>query len=430
MESNSSLLCGSLPFWDLELSWNTDIPTLTRCFRRVVVSVIPNAIFWLILPLYVYKLRQRDVATSSKLSLLSCIKVFLAGFLSFVSLMDLIYWAIDENLIGADILESSLRFLTFVSIAILVLFEFKRGARISSVQFLFFATLLPCHIVNVYCEIIDYLYYQYQDLFAVVTSIVSFSLTLATFISHFFADKRPDYQKPSGEKAENENPILDASFPSLLTFSWFSNFAWLGFKRSLGFDDLYDLPPFVQSASVVPSFLDKWDSKPSPKKAKAVKADFENGAIPEVKILDPNPDSSLKGDVVRTIVKTFGSSFLISSILKFLHDIFVFVSPLLLKRIIQYAASEEQVWKGILYALGLLLTTSLQSVMLAKYFYEMYLIGIWVRSSITASLYRKSLRISPQGKGTFINHVNIKFFWSILVHILSYFLCNFGLILV
>lgn len=55
-------------------------------------------------------------------------------------------------------------------------------------------------------------------------------------------------------------------------------------------------------------------------------------------------------------------------------------------------------FSGIIYAIGLLLTTSIQSVMLAKYFYEMYLIGIWVRSSLTSSIYRKSLKVSPQGK--------------------------------
>ena len=36
--------------------------------------------------------------------------------------------------------------------------------------------------------------------------------------------------------------------------------------------------------------------------------------------------------------------------------------------------------------------------MLAKYFYDMYLIGMWIRSSMTSSIYRKSLRVSPQGK--------------------------------
>ena len=86
-------------------------------------------------------------------------------------------------------------------------------------------------------------------------------------------------------------------------------------------------------------------------------------------------------DVARAIVKSFGWSFFLASLLKLVHDIFIFVSPILLKQIIRYAKkdSEEQVWKGIIYALALLLTTTVQSVMLAKYFYEMYLIGKYQR---------------------------------------------------
>ena len=107
-----------------------------------------------------------------------------------------------------------------------------------------------------------------------------------------------------------------------------------------------------------------------------------NGGPPEVKIIDSKTgkeeDGQLKKDVANAIVKSFGWSFFLASLLKLVHDIFIFVSPLLLKRIIRYAKkdSEEELWKGIIYALALLLTASVQSVMLAKYFYEMYLIGL------------------------------------------------------
>ena len=98
-----------------------------------------------------------------------------------------------------------------------------------------------------------------------------------------------------------------------------------------------------------------------------------------MKIIDSQSkdDVQLKKDVARAIVKSFGWSFFFASLLKLVHDIFIFVSPILLQRIIRYAKvdSQEQTWKGIIYALGLLLTTSVQSVMLAKYFYQMYLIG-------------------------------------------------------
>jgi hypothetical protein len=86
----------------------------------------------------------------------------------------------------------------------------------------------------------------------------------------YFLGKDGDEAASSAEPS-NESPILNASFPSKLVFSWFTEFAWMGFKRSLGFADLYDLPPFVQSGNVVPRFLEKWNQneipKSSPKKS-------------------------------------------------------------------------------------------------------------------------------------------------------------------
>ena len=40
-----------------------------------------------------------------------------------------------------------------------------------------------------------------------------------------------DEAGPSAEPS-NESPILNGSFPSKLVFSWFTGFAWMGFKQS------------------------------------------------------------------------------------------------------------------------------------------------------------------------------------------------------
>ena len=135
--------------------------------------------------------------------------------------------------------------------------ELSHGARISRVQFLFWLTLTPLYIFNSYCEMIDYFEFEYDKIMMVVTSILTTILVIVSLVCHFFADARAEYESPSGEAepSRNESPILDASFPSMLVFSWFTGFAWQGFKRSLGFDDLYELPPFVQSSKVVPEIF-------------------------------------------------------------------------------------------------------------------------------------------------------------------------------
>ena len=72
---------------------------------------------------------------------------------------------------------------------------------------------------------------------------------------------RSEYLQPGGaSEAQNESPLLDASLPSMLFFSWFTPLFWSGLKTSLKSDDLYELPPWVKSESIVPRFLQEWDS--------------------------------------------------------------------------------------------------------------------------------------------------------------------------
>ena len=55
-------------------------------------------------------------------------------------------------------------------------------------------------------------------------------------------------------------------------------------------------------------------------------------------------------------------------------------------------------WKGIFYAVLILLTTSFQTICLGNYFYRMYDITIGVRSALISAIYRKSLKVSVSGK--------------------------------
>lgn len=91
-------------------------------------------------------------------------------------------------------------------------------------------------------------------------------------------------------------------------------------------------------------------------------------------------------------------SFLTGSILKLVHDIMVFIAPTILRLIIQFASSDEPLWRGIFFAALLLLSASIQSIMLSQYFYKMYMIGLWTRSALISALYRKSLKVSQNVK--------------------------------
>ena len=45
-----------------------------------------------------------------------------------------------------------------------------------------------------------------------------------------------------------------------------------------------------------------------------------------------------------------------------------------------------------------LLSSTLQTLMLSRYFYIMYLISVWVKTALISAIYRKSLNVSSSGK--------------------------------
>ena len=90
------------------------------------------------------------------------------------------------------------------------------------------------------------------------------------------------------------------------------------------------------------------------------------------------------------LVKCFGLKFLTGSFLKLIHDILVFASPILLRRIIIFSETDEPTWRGVVYATSLLLFALVQTILLSQYFYQMYLIGMWSKSSLISAIYRFS----------------------------------------
>lgn len=62
--------------------------------------------------------------------------------------------------------------------------------------------------------------------------------------------------------------------------------------------------------------------------------------------------------------------------------------------LIGFVESNEPLWKGYLYAVGLLACATVQTMLLAHYFTRMYLVGMRIRTALTSAIYRKSLRMS------------------------------------
>lgn len=90
-----------------------------------------------------------------------------------------------------------------------------------------------------------------------VSYIMFFILSALILIHNCFADTEPQQMKyATGEKP---CPELSASFPSKLLFHWFDSFVWMGYRRPLENDDLWNMNPEDTSTEVAPKFLKYWN---------------------------------------------------------------------------------------------------------------------------------------------------------------------------
>lgn len=79
--------------------------------------------------------------------------------------------------------------------------------------------------------------------------------------------------------------------------------------------------------------------------------------------------------------------------LVYLHN--VFLSFTLFRVLIDFVKEKnEPMWKGYFYAVLLLLTATIQTLVLSQYFHRMFLVGLRIRTALIAAIYRKALRMS------------------------------------
>jgi hypothetical protein len=49
----------------------------------------------------------------------------------------------------------------------------------------------------------------------------------------------------------------------------------------------------------------------------------------------------------------------------------------------------EPLWRGYFYVFLMMLTATLQTLILSQYFHRMYLVGLRIRTVLTSAIYRK-----------------------------------------
>jgi len=396
------------PLVDTTVMWNTHSPDFSVCLQKSLLVWLPCGFVWVLTPFLIYRLFSSKSLYIPH-TLLNIVQTVLAAGLGIFAGADLIYFSTKSHANMVDLLDPIIRGLTWLLVMGLVQLGRARGSRNSAVLWIFWLLSIIFSIPRLYSQAKRELdSTTASDKTEVVSNTLTLAIMVLQWILAFFMDAKPAYAVGEGQDDSSlPCPETTSSFPSIITFSWFDSLAWTGYKRSILDSDLWDLNPRDQSATVAPMFDKNWG--PMLKSAnltsrEKVDASFsvEGGEVVLETGKKKSPQESLS--IFLPLIKSFGLSFLCGSVLKFFHDIMVFIAPMLLKQIIAFSepvcegCTQSPLWQGILYATALLLVALIQTILLSTYFYRMYLIGLWTKSALISAIYRKSLAVTAESK--------------------------------
>uniref|UniRef100_A0A8C6UTE3 Multidrug resistance-associated protein 1 n=1 Tax=Neogobius melanostomus TaxID=47308 RepID=A0A8C6UTE3_9GOBI len=380
-----SCLC-SLQDWNL--TWHTDVPELTQCFQNTVLAWLPCLYLWLCAPFYILYLHTHSSGYIC-MNHFNKAKTFLMWMGSEFQRVGRRGRRLGPPSEALSCFRVSVQLLS----CLLVQYERMKGVQSSGVLLIFWLLALLCATVS-------------------FRSRVLLALNQVTTLSllHIHPSNWDHAQKHLGRTdipviccgfyTQNPCPESGASFLSRITFWWISRMMVTGFKRPLVESDLWSLHPENRSHRVVPGLVQRWNRQRqkfmySPKKAQQTEAKGASGADEAEILIVKGPQQSKEPSLLWALCLTFGPYFLISGLYKIIHDVLMFVGPLILRLLISFINSPDSPsWHGFFYTGLLFVCTCFQSLILQQYFHVCFVSGMRVRSAIIGAVYRKALVIS------------------------------------
>ncbi|KAK7503044.1 hypothetical protein BaRGS_00005670, partial [Batillaria attramentaria] len=382
---------------DTDLTWKGDWPQFTPCFQHTVLVWIPCGYLWITSLFYVIYLSSRPKNLLPH-TLLFLAKVFTAGALFVLRVVQMIY-SVDQqqdaSQFTAEVSGYVIHLVTLGLVVFLLVLEKRKGVITSLVLFFFWFIAIVVDIIPFYTKII----------------------------------------------LENGNREVAASVLSRITFWWINRLLVDGYK-GLKEENLCPLNPRDTTATTLPvfqarlqqeinkhktqeqDFSSSWftDKLTTPMKLRSrrPKVDEKTHLIPDKNGLyiedhdvAAKSDSNINGggklggptkaegkvSILRVILKTFWWQILTIHSLMILQTVAVLSSPLLLREMIEFTEQpEEATWKGYVYAVGMFVTSTLQSLAQHICLFYTTCLAIRVSASITSTVYRKALTMNSEAR--------------------------------
>ncbi|KAJ5576016.1 hypothetical protein N7535_002942 [Penicillium sp. DV-2018c] len=360
---------------------------LTPCFLDVIVAVVAVwgtlgglGALWLLLKRRIPQPVSKNWHFYTKLAVL-------AALILVTALQAAIQVESDPKTFWADFRFWS-SIITIVSLGVITsvqYFEHWRSRQPNGVVLFYWLFFIITHGIKLRSLIARKAYIGQLPYFVCIN--VSLGLALLEFALEYFVPKKQSAYDALG--SEDECPYNYADIFSVLTFGWMTPLMKYGYKNYLTQDDLWNLRRRDTTQVTGEALKEAWDEQV--KKGK-----------PSLWI---------------ALFKAFGGSYARGAIIKSGSDILAFVQPQLLRLLISFIDSyrypnPQPVIRGVAIALSMFVVSVCQTSFLHQYFQRAFDTGMRVKSSLTAMIYAKSLRLSNEGRSTkttgdIVNHMAV-----------------------
>eukprot|EP00095_Tigriopus_kingsejongensis_P010546 maker-scaffold349_size200065-snap-gene-1.33 protein:Tk10546 transcript:maker-scaffold349_size200065-snap-gene-1.33-mRNA-1 annotation:"multidrug resistance-associated protein 1 isoform x1" len=376
MDSKMGGFCDD-PFWDANLTWYTSQPDFTTCFHQTVLVYIPTVFLILCSPVEIYFQVFRSREKSIPWTILNISKLATNSLLVLLTLVDLVL-VLTEGARNVHIVASVVKILIYTFALGLAVVYKKRGLVTSGALFVYWLLAVVCGAIT-FASVLSTPYLKGDTLILpFLTYAIQYPLVVVLFFLNFWADAPTKYKKLHEEDLANLTPESQASFVSQSVFVWFDSFAWTGWRRTLTYEDLWDLKLSERCAGIIPRWDKYWED--------SVIKKIQKSSIPA------------RVSITSTLFKTFGPAYGISALYQLGTSFLQFASPQIVNLIIDFVQSDEPVWKGYLYTALICLSTFLNTIMNNHCFYQEYKVGLRIKTALTSAIYRKSVKLSNSGR--------------------------------
>ncbi|KAK8469192.1 hypothetical protein PHAVU_005G015500 [Phaseolus vulgaris] len=177
-----------------------------------------------------------------------------------------------------------------------------------------------------------------------------------------------EYEPRCGE--DQVCPERQANVFSRISFGWITPLMKQGYRKPVTEKDVWKLDKWDEAETLTEKFQNCW------------KSEFQSS----------NPC------LLRALNSSLGKRFWMGGIFKIGNDLSQFVGPILLNHLLDSMQREDPSWIGYIYAFSIFVGVTAGVLCEAQYFQNVMRVGFWLRSTLVAAIFRKSLRLTNDGR--------------------------------